>query len=249
MSRFRPAPRKGHLHHVKRIYSFLRNFKKGSIKFDTAVPDYSEFEADRPQWGHRYHGATEDIPDDAPEPKGKPVRSTTYVDENLLHDFVTGRSCTGILHLLNKTVLDYFCKRQNTVATATYGSELVAAQIGVDQIIDIRYTLRMLGVPLDGPAWMFGDNLAVVNSSTVPSGKLAKRADILNWHRVRESQAIGFVNFCYIKGTENPADILTKHTSVTNWYHVMKNLLDWRGNQNETDDFTEFERECLNSGE
>eukprot|EP00957_Ditylum_brightwellii_P059577 4523757-Ditylum_brightwellii.AAC.1 len=44
------------------------------------------------------------------------------------------RSCTGIVHLLNKTPIDWFFKRQNTVETVTYGSEFVAARTAVDQI-------------------------------------------------------------------------------------------------------------------
>ena len=44
MSRFRGAPRVGHLKRVKRIFGYLRNFKKTAIKFRTDVPDYSDFE-------------------------------------------------------------------------------------------------------------------------------------------------------------------------------------------------------------
>ena len=46
------------------------------------------------------------------------------------------------------------------------------SRIGVDQIVDMRNTLRYLGVPIQGPSWMSGDNLSVVNSSVLPSGKL-----------------------------------------------------------------------------
>ena len=45
----------------------------------------------------------EDIPMNAPEPKAKPVRTSTYKDANLMHDLVTGRSCTGVLHFINQT--------------------------------------------------------------------------------------------------------------------------------------------------
>jgi hypothetical protein len=42
--------------------------------------------------------------------------------------------------------------------TATYGSEFVAARIAVEQILDIRTTLRYLGVPVTGKTILFGDN-------------------------------------------------------------------------------------------
>jgi hypothetical protein len=231
MARFRPAPRQGHLDRLKRIYCFLRNYKKTAIKFNVEVPDYSRYVVERPQWGHIYHPCEEELPLVMPEPRGKPVMTTTFVDANLLHDLVTGRACTGIIHLFNKTPIDWFCKRQNTVETATYGSEFVAARIAVDQIVTLRYMLRMFGVPLSGTSWMFGDNLAVVNSATMPSGKLQKRHNILSYHRVREAQAAGIISFVHIDGKQNPADILTKHTSSREWYEVMKPLIYWRAKE------------------
>eukprot|EP00957_Ditylum_brightwellii_P024141 1820115-Ditylum_brightwellii.AAC.1 len=106
-----------------------------------------------------------------PEPRGKPVMTTTFVYASLLHDVIAGRSCTVIIHLLHKTPIDWFSKGQNNVETATYGSYFVAARTAVDQIIDLHYTLCILVVPLTGPFWMFGDNLFVVNSAIMPSGK------------------------------------------------------------------------------
>jgi hypothetical protein len=91
----------------------------------------------KPSWGHIHHPCEEEIPTDMPQAKGKPVMTTTFVDANLLHDLVTGRSCTGIIPLLNKTPIDWFSKRQNTVESATYGSEFVAARTAVDQIIEL----------------------------------------------------------------------------------------------------------------
>jgi hypothetical protein len=79
------------------------------------------------------------------------VALTHCYDANLLHDIVTGHhSVTGILHLLSKTPLDWYSKKQATVKTVTYGSEFVASCICVDQIIDLRTTLVLhyLGVPI-----------------------------------------------------------------------------------------------------
>jgi len=81
---------------------------------------------------------------------------------------ISGRSVTGILHLLNMTPVDWYSKLQTTVETATFGSEYVAARTATEQILDLRLTLRYLGVPLDGPSFMFGDNESVVNTASVP---------------------------------------------------------------------------------
>ena len=98
-----------------------------------------------------------------------------------------GRSASGILHIVNSTPMDWFSKRQSTVEAATYGSEFMAARLAVQQIIDMRLTLRYMGVPLDGPAWLFGDNESVVKSSIIPASTLNKRHNALSYHTVRSA--------------------------------------------------------------
>ena len=87
---------------------------------------------------------------DVPEPLGKPVILSHFVDANLFHDISTGRAVTGVLHLVNQTPIEWYSKKQATVETATYGAEFVAARIATDQIIDLRSTLRYLGVEVKG---------------------------------------------------------------------------------------------------
>ena len=147
-----------------------------------------------------YGNVKELLPDDAPKPLGNPVVTTTYIDANLYHDFITGRAVTGALHLVNGTPGDWFSKRQATVETATYGSEFVAAHIAVEQIIDLRNTLRYLGVPVQGKSMLFGDNESVVTSSTLPHSGLNKRHNALSYHKVREAIAAGIVKFVHIDG-------------------------------------------------
>ena len=55
---------------------------------------------------------------------------------------ITGRSVTGILHLINQTPFYWYSKKQNTVETATYGSKITAARVAVDQIITNKTMLR-----------------------------------------------------------------------------------------------------------
>jgi hypothetical protein len=102
-------------------------------------------------WTYSVYGnVTELLPTDAPEPLGNYVTLSHYVDANLMHDVTTGRSVTGIVHLANKTPIDWYSKKLSTAETATFGSEFVAARICVEQAIDCRNTLRYLGVPIRG---------------------------------------------------------------------------------------------------
>ena len=96
---------------------------------------------------------------------------------------------TGILHMLNATPIDWYSKKQATVETATYGSEFVAAKIRVEQIIDLRNTLRYLGVPICEKSYMSIYNEFVVNSSSIPHVKLHKKHISLSFHQACEVMA------------------------------------------------------------
>ena len=116
------------------------------------------------------------------------------MDANLNHGLATGRSVTSCLHFVNHPPIDSYSKRQATVETATYGSVFVASKTPTEQIIDLRYTLRYLGIPIKTKSYLFGDNRSVVTSSTLPHSMLGKRYNILAYHQVRE--AIAFKNPC-----------------------------------------------------
>ena len=230
LSRFRSMPRKGHLDRAKRVVGYLRKMSDACIRIRTHEPDYSSIPFVEYDWATSVYGEVEElIPSDAPPPKGRLVTLTHYVDANLYHDCLTGRSVTGILHFINATPIDWFSKRQATVETATYGSEFVAARTCVEQVIDLRNTLRYLGVPIRGMSWMFGDNESVVNSSAQPHAKLHKRHTALSFHRVREAIAAKIVGFFHIPGNENPADILSKHWGYQQVWQLLQPLLFWQG--------------------
>ena len=132
MSRFRTQPKSGHLARLRGIYGYLKNTKRGATRYRTGYVDHSDLPNITYEWMRTVSGEVKEItPRDAPTPKGAPISLTTYKDANLYHDFLTGRALTGVIHLLNGTPIDWFCKHQATVETATYGSEFVVARIAV----------------------------------------------------------------------------------------------------------------------
>ena len=197
-------PRNGHLQRVKRIIGYVSFTKDGAIRVRTEEPDFSRFPNQVFDWATTIYGKVQEIiPDDMPQPLGKPVVLSSFVDANLYHDYITGRALTAILHFINQTPFDWYCKRQATVETATFGSEFVAARISVDQITDIRTTIRYFGVPIKGKSYLFGDNSSVITNSTLPHSQLGKRYQALSYHKVREAVASDMVSFHHIKGTSN----------------------------------------------
>ena len=230
LSRFRDQPRKGHLDRAKRIVGYLLFLPGGAIRFRTGEPDFSSLKDQEYDWTRSvYSGACEQIPHNIPKPLGKHVQTTHYVEANLHHDLATGKAVTAVLHFLNQTPIDAYTKRQSTVETATYGSEFVAARTAVDQIIDIRITLRYLGVPIRDKSYMFGDNRSVVTSSTIPNSTISKRHHLASYHRVREAIAAKYISFHWKDGKSNPADILSKHWEFATVWPMLKPILFWRG--------------------
>jgi hypothetical protein len=152
--------------------------KEARIRVLTNEPDYSDYQDLEYNWSLSAYGDVKEIiPTDIPEPKGKYVTLSHYFDANLYHDVVTGRSVTAILHFLNQTPMDWYSKKQATVETATFGSEFITARTTIDQIMDLRMTLRE-------KSYVFGDNKTVIDASSTPHAKLHKRHNALSFNCV-----------------------------------------------------------------
>jgi hypothetical protein len=149
MSSFRVAPREAHLDRLRQVCSYLYRFKSGCLRIRTNKPDYLSLPTEEYGWSRTcYKGEKEEIPYDVPTPKGKRVVLTSYVDANLLHCVVTREAVTASLHMVNQTVISWSSQKQETVETAAYGSEFVAARKTIQQNIGLRLMLRYLRVPI-----------------------------------------------------------------------------------------------------
>ena len=92
----------------------MAKMKNATIRFRAEEPDMSRFEKEVYGWEKTvYEGAKEIVPEDAPEKRGDRVTVITFVDANLMHDIISGKLVTGILHFLNKTPSDWFSKKQS----------------------------------------------------------------------------------------------------------------------------------------
>ena len=152
------------------------------------------------------------------------------MDANLNHCLATGKSLTGCLQFVNKTLVDWYSKKQATVETATYCSEFVAAKTATEQIMDIRQSLRYLGAPIGAKSILFGDNRSVVTSATLPHSALPKRHNILAFHRVWEAISTKLMAFYWIQSAYNLNDMLSKHWDHPTMYPMILKLLITRGN-------------------
>ena len=104
------------------------------------------------EWVDFYKDAKEEIPFDMPEPLGKEVSIHCFVDASHASDVATRRSQSGVLLFINRSLIVFYSKRQNSVETSTFGSEFTAMKQAVELVKALRYKLHMFGVPIDGEA-------------------------------------------------------------------------------------------------
>ena len=217
LSIYSASPRIGHLHQALHIFHYMDRHNTSWIPMDPQKldleykgPDSLSPDAKRKKMRSIYRDAVDEIPKNAPEPRGKSVQVNVYVDADHAGNKVTRRSQTGILIFLNMAPISWFSKKQSTVESSTFGSEMVALKLAMEKIIGLRYKLRMMGVPIEGPANVFCDNDSVAKSSTNPEATLSKKNVSIAYHKCRESFAAGIMNIYFQYSEDNLADLFTK---------------------------------------
>ena len=109
--------------------------------------------------------------------------------------------------------------------SSTYDSEMMAARIATEMTSAMRYRLRMLGVPIEGPAVMFGDNQSMVTNCSLSTSTLKKKHNAIAYHRVREAVAAEVINLVHVSSKDNVADIMTKPLGPQQHYPLMSRFL------------------------
>ena len=188
----------------------MKNSPRRRLFFDPQHPRISEDRFQRFDWEDFYKGVKEDIPQNAPEARGREVGIHCFVDASHASDKATRRSQTGILIFVNRAPIIFFSKRQNSVETSTFGSEFTACKQAVELVKALRYKLRMFGVPIEGPANMYCDNEAVYKNVAIPSSVLNKKMHSVSYHYCREAVASGTCRIAKEGTDTNLADLFTK---------------------------------------
>ena len=83
-------------------------------------------------------------------------------------------------------------------------------RIAVEMVKELRYKLRMFGVPIDGPASVFCDNEAVYKNTVLPESVLNKKVHSIAYHICRESVAADIIQIAKEGTKTNLADLFTK---------------------------------------
>jgi hypothetical protein len=108
------------------------------------------------------------------------------------------------------------------VESSVFGAELVAMKNGIETCRGLRYKLRMMGVTLSGPNFVYGDNMSVVHNTQMNESVLKKKSNSICYYAVRESAVMGESSIGHVLSVDNPADICTK---VVPWGQKRNHLI------------------------
>jgi hypothetical protein len=138
LSSYSMQPRMGHLDQVFHIFGCLKRNKRATLMFDEKRVDWDEGSFEKHDWTDFYRNAKEDIPPNAPIPRGNAVQINCFVDADHAGNRITRRSQTRILIFLNHAPIIWYSKAQNAVETSSFSSEFTAVRIAVELLSSLR---------------------------------------------------------------------------------------------------------------
>jgi hypothetical protein len=191
------------------VFAYLGPHHNSGVVFDPTYPAVEMGTFIKTDWKSMYGDVKKKIPSDDPVSRGKEVDLLLFVDSDHAGEQFTRRSRTGFVIYLNMAPLVWFSKRQPTVESSVFGLEFVAMKNGIETCRGLRCKLRLMGVALIGPTYVYGDNMSVVHNTQQPESVLKNKSNSIFYHAVGESAVMGESIIRHLPSVDNPADICT----------------------------------------
>ena len=203
-------PHEGHLDVIFRVFGYLKTKHYSQLVLNLSYPEINHSDFPDNDWSSMYGNVTGAIPPDAPTPHWKEVDLCLYVISNHAGDKYTRWSQTGFLIFLNSALIMWESKKQPTIETLVFGAEFVAMKHGMETLRGLRYKLCMMGVPISGPPYIYGDNMSIIHNMQHPESTLKKKSNEICYHAICKSLAMGESRTGHVATTENLANLATK---------------------------------------
>ena len=154
-------PREGHLKEVLHMFVHLKKYHNSELVFDPSDSPIEEGLFDRQDWTNSEFGhvaGEEELPGNAPPTRGKGFIFRAKVDADHAGDTQTRISRTSLIVYLQFAPIYWFSKKQNSVEISSFGSQFCAMKQCYEYLRGLRYKLRMMGIPVNAPEYIFGYN-------------------------------------------------------------------------------------------
>ena len=109
---------------------------------------------------------------------------------------------------MNSALVYCWSKKQTSTESSSFGSEFIAMKQCCENLKNLRYKLRMMGIPCEQPIFIYGDNQSVLANTTIPDSTLNIKLQSIVYHFVREGVVRDEWRTIYVNMHE--ADLLMK---------------------------------------
>jgi hypothetical protein len=122
-------------------------------------------------------------------------------------------------------LINWLSQKQPTNESSVFGAEFVAMKLGVEALRGIRYKLRMMGIPIAGPTYVYGDNMSVIHNTQQPESTLKNKNLSICYHTVHKAVAMGEILTSHVRTKNNFSDFMTKVTYGRKRRHLVGSVL------------------------
>ena len=160
-------PWPGHIQEVYHMFSYLKKHHNAEVVFDSTHLGFYWLQFEHQDWMYSAYckeDLKEELPPKMPKPHGPGFAIRVYVDADYAGDLATCRSRTGFVEFLNRAPIYWFSKKQGSLETSTFGSELCAMKVTMEYVRGLRYKLWMMEIPVDEPEFFWQQPIYAVQN-------------------------------------------------------------------------------------
>ena len=179
---------------VLSMFAYLKGHSNSEMVFDPSKVEFDRADFPRQDWSYSIYTADEceikeELPPIMPKPRGNGMIIMVYVDIDHAGDTVTRKSRTGFVIFLNSAPICWSSKKKTSPEKISFGGEFCAMKQAIEYVRGLHYKLRMMGILVDEPTFVDGDNQSLLANTTMPVSTLNKKTKNIAFHHVREGTA------------------------------------------------------------
>lgn len=188
--------------------------------FDPSDPIINEKKFPKQDWSHNVYASggvtlTEPVPRNTPESRGNDLIMRLFYDSDYAGDSVIRKLRRGFLMYVQNSLIHWYSKKKTSIETSSFGIEFMASKVATKYIRGLRYKLRMMGISIRDPCYIYGDNTSVLINTSQPDStfKMKSNSIAFNWFREHTVQLEMSDYANNIALTDNHSDMQTKSLS------------------------------------
>ena len=174
-------PQERDMQELVHIFAYLKKHLNSEIVFDPSEPYIEMDPFQRQDWSYSIYSSPgeelkEVLSPNVPHPLGNGFKICCFMDADHAGESLNRKRWTGFIVMLNNAPIYWYSKKQSPIETSTFGSKIMALKQAAEYLRGLRYKLRIFGIPVDEPVFIFHYNQSVLVNSLVTESTLKKKS-------------------------------------------------------------------------